>query len=87
MVFAHRNLPTPPPPPRTTPHPRARVRVPHDRRTCPLCRKRCVSPAVVRSSGWVFCHTCAVDEIRRRGKCPVTLAPATDDDVVRLFSE
>ena len=86
-VFRDRSHPPPPPPPRTAPHPRARCAVPRDPALCPLCRRRCSQPAVVRTSGWVFCHPCVVDEVRRFGRCPVTLAAAAEGDVVRLFSE
>jgi len=86
-VFRDRSHPPPPPPPRTAPHPRARCAVPRDPARCPLCRRRCSQPAVVRTSGWVFCHPCVVDEVRRFGRCPVTLAAAAEGDVVRLFSE
>ena len=82
-----KSLPPPPPPPRTAPHPRARCAVPRDPALCPLCKRRCAQPAVVRTSGWVFCHPCVVDEVRRNGRCPVTLANAEERDVVRLFSE
>lgn len=85
-VFRDRSHPPPPPPPRTAPHPRG-CAVPRDPARCPLCRRRCSQPAVVRTSGWVFCHPCVADEVRRFGRCPVTLAAAAEGDVVRLFSE
>ena len=80
-----RHLPVPPPPPKLRPHPDG-VGVPV-MGACPLCGVApMASPAMVVGSGCVFCHSCAVAHVRRRGTCPVTLARAAPEDR-KLFSE
>ena len=80
-------LPVPPPPPKLRPHPDG-VGVPAVMGACPLCGAApMASPAMVVGSGYVFCHSCAVAHVRRRGTCPVTLASAAPEDIRKLFSE
>ena len=80
-------LPVPPPPPKLRPHPDG-VGVPAVMGACPLCGAApMASPAMVVGSGYVFCHSCAVAHVRRRGTCPVTLASAAPGDIRKLFSE
>ena len=79
------SLPVPPPPP---PPPPRGARVEGVEPRCPLCRASPMrEPAMVTRGGYAFCHACALAHVREKGACPVTLEPATEADVVKLFSE
>ena len=77
-------LPPPPPPP---PLPRAPggAALPDDVTLCPLCRRPRTNPALLATSGYVFCYPCIHREVEDSGRCPVTHAPARLDHVRRLY--
>jgi peroxin-12 len=80
------SLPVPPPPP--PPPPRGARVEGVEPGACPLCRASPMrEPAMVTRGGYAFCHACALAHVREKGACPVTLEPATEADVVKLFSE
>lgn len=39
------------------------------------------------TSGYVFCYLCIVAHIQQAGKCPVTFAPTTVSDLIRIYEE
>ena len=80
-------LPPPPPPPPLPLVPPAAggLALPADPALCPLCRRRRTNPALVATSGHVFCYPCIHREVSERGRCPVTHAPARLDHVWRLY--
>ena len=41
-------------------------------RRCPLCSKKMTNPAVISSSGHVFCYVCVSNFVRENRKCPLT---------------
>ncbi|KAG2438548.1 hypothetical protein HXX76_005099 [Chlamydomonas incerta] len=77
-------LPPPPPPPRPLPPPLG-VGLPADPSDCPLCRKRTTNPAVLATSGYVFCYPCAFAHVLAAGACPVSGLAAGLDHVRKLY--
>ena len=63
--------PPPPPPLGPLPSPQG-VRLPEDPSTCPLCRRPRTNPAMIATSGYVFCYPCAFKFVEATGCCPVT---------------
>lgn len=80
-------LPPPPPPPALPAVGVAAggVALPDDVALCPLCGRRRTNPAMLATSGYVFCYPCIHREVEERGRCPVTHAPAGLDHVRRLY--
>ncbi len=82
-----RALPAPPPPPALAPHP-AGARAPGGggSAACALCGAAPrVNPAMVATSGYVFCYRCAFEHVERHGCCPVTRVAAGLEHVRRLY--
>jgi peroxin-12 len=79
-------LPVPPPPPRPPQHPSG-VALPSDPAACPLCRKTIRNPALLTSSGYVFCYPCIHAHVERYGDCPVSRHRALNgvNDIRRLY--
>lgn len=48
-------------------------------------RKQRTNPAMVISSGYVFCYPCIFHHVSRHGFCPVTRMPAGVDQLRRLY--
>ncbi|XP_010264914.1 PREDICTED: peroxisome biogenesis protein 12 [Nelumbo nucifera] len=76
--------PPPPPPPKVA---KEGIPLPPDRTICPLCSQKRANPSVVVVSGFVFCYTCIFKYISQYKRCPVTLIPATVDQIRRLFHD
>ncbi|KAJ8616223.1 hypothetical protein MRB53_035595 [Persea americana] len=76
--------PPPPPPPKVA---EDGIPLPPDRTICPLCSQKRVNPSVVAVSGFVFCYACIFKYISQYKRCPVTLMPATIDQIRRLFHD
>jgi peroxin-12 len=76
--------PPPPPPPAPKPSPQG-VRLPNDPGICPLCRAKRVNPAMIATSGYVFCYPCAFKFVESEGFCPVTKIPARVSQIRRLY--
>lgn len=74
--------PPPPPPPPVSP---IGIKLPEDRSLCPLCTRHRVNPAIVASSGYVFCYACVYRFIEANGACPVTRIKARVEDIRRLY--
>ena len=36
-------------------------------------------------SGYVFCYSCIFNFVRMNGRCPVTLLPASTDQLIKLY--
>eukprot|EP00899_Mesostigma_viride_P023045 jgi/Mesvir1/3925/Mv19865-RA.1 len=83
-IFVPQRLPPPPPPPAPKPA-RGGVPLPSSSQLCPLCGGERTNPALVAVSGYAFCYRCIFRYIQQYGRCPVTLMPATEDDVRRLY--
>lgn len=71
-VTAPTVYPAPPPPPAPKPAEKG-IPLPKDRRVCPLCLKTRTNPALVASSGFVFCYPCVFPYVSQYNRCPVTL--------------
>jgi len=76
--------PPPPPPPAPKPSPQG-IRLPNDLGICPLCRAERVNPAMIATSGYVFCYPCAFKFVESQGCCPVTKISARVDQIRRLY--
>ncbi|XP_058094800.1 peroxisome biogenesis protein 12 isoform X2 [Magnolia sinica] len=63
------------------------IPLPPDRTVCPLCSQKRANPSVVAVSGFVFCYTCIFKYVSQYKRCPVTLMPATVDQIRRLFHD
>uniref|UniRef100_A0AC35TX71 Peroxisome assembly protein 12 n=1 Tax=Rhabditophanes sp. KR3021 TaxID=114890 RepID=A0AC35TX71_9BILA len=53
---------------------------------CPLCLKSRKNDTVLSVSGYIFCFTCIYGYVTKHGQCPVTSTPATNNNLVRLYS-
>ncbi|KAM7251930.1 hypothetical protein ACFE04_023813 [Oxalis oulophora] len=78
--------PPPPPPPRPKVA-KDGISLPADKTLCPLCSRKRAHPSVVTVSGFVFCYACVFKYISQYNRCPVTLMPATADQIRRLFDD
>ncbi|KAH6761961.1 peroxin-12 [Perilla frutescens var. hirtella] len=76
--------PPPPPPPKVA---KEGIPLPPDRTLCPLCLQKRANPSVMAVSGFVFCYTCVFKYASQYKRCPVTLMPATVDQIRRLFHD
>ncbi|KAH9658883.1 peroxisome biogenesis protein 12 [Citrus sinensis] len=76
--------PPPPPPPKVA---REGIPLPPDRTICPLCSQKRANPSVVTVSGFVFCYACIFKYVSQYKRCPVTLMPATVEQIRRLFHD
>nr|GMD50030.1 peroxisome biogenesis protein 12 [Ipomoea batatas] len=63
------------------------IPLPPDRTLCPLCSQKRANPSVVSVSGFVFCYSCIFKYVSQYKRCPVTLMPATVDQIRRLFHD
>lgn len=77
----------PPPPPPAPKVAKEGIPLPPDRSVCPLCSEKRVNPSVVTVSGFVFCYACIHKYIFQYNRCPITLMPATVDEIRRLFHD
>ncbi|XP_008556003.1 peroxisome assembly protein 12-A [Microplitis demolitor] len=72
------SLPTPPSPPT--------LEMPEKSKgLCPVCCKTLNIPTAVAVSGYVFCYQCILPIIQTDKRCPVTLYPAKEDDLIRIY--
>lgn len=76
--------PPPPPPPVVA---KDGLQLPADGKICPLCTRPRTNPAVVATSGFVFCYTCAFHYVTQYKRCPVTLAPTGTNQILRLYQD
>ncbi|KAK3012009.1 hypothetical protein RJ639_011140 [Escallonia herrerae] len=76
--------PPPPPPPKVA---KEGIPLPPDRTICPLCSQKRANPSVVAVSGFVYCYACVFKYVSQYKRCPVTLMPATVDQIRRLFHD
>lgn len=77
-------LPPPPPPPEPLPAVDG-IQVLDDVKRCPLCSRIRINPALIATSGHVFCYRCAYKWVEARGCCPVTNIPASLEHIRRLY--
>lgn len=75
----------PPPPPPAIPPCKDGVPLPADVSVCPLCKKGRTNPAMVSTSGYVYCYPCIYRFIDKNGWCPVTKMPARVEHIRRLY--
>lgn len=76
--------PPPPPPPKVA---KEGIPLPPDRTICPLCSQKRANPSVVTVSGFVFCYACVFKYVSQYKRCPVTLMPASVEQIRRLFHD
>ncbi|PKU85003.1 peroxisome biogenesis protein 12 isoform X2 [Dendrobium catenatum] len=84
------SAPTVYPPPPPPPHPKVAndgIPLPPDRTICPLCSQKRVNPSVLAVSGFVFCYSCIFKYVSQYKRCPVTLLPASVEQIRRLFHD
>ncbi|CAN8260471.1 unnamed protein product [Cochlearia groenlandica] len=84
------SAPTVYPPPPPPPAPRVAkegIPLPTDRTLCALCLQKRANPSVVTVSGFVFCYSCVFKYVSKYKRCPVTLIPASVDQIRRLFHD
>ncbi len=74
----------PPPPPAPRPSPQG-VRLPENPALCSLCRHTRTNPAMIATSGYVFCYPCAFRFVEAQRCCPVTRIPARVEHIRRLY--
>lgn len=55
--------------------------------TCPICLQNRVNSTVCLTSGYVYCYLCIVPHVEQSRKCPVTLAPTSIQDLVRIYEQ
>ncbi|WZY96407.1 hypothetical protein YC2023_068736 [Brassica napus] len=82
--------PTVYPPPLPPPSPKVAkegIPLPPDRTICALCSQKRANPSVVTVSGFVFCYSCVFKYVSQYKRCPVTLIPASVDQIRRLFHD
>lgn len=79
-------LPCPPPPepPVRPAHPLA-MELPADRALCPICRQPRTNAALLAASGLVYCYPCIFAYVQQHRRCPVTLLPAHEDQVRKIY--
>ncbi|XP_042515583.1 peroxisome biogenesis protein 12 [Macadamia integrifolia] len=78
--------PPPPPPPRPKVA-KEGIPLPPDRTICPLCSQKRANPSVITISGFVFCYACIFKYVSQYKRCPITLMPATVEQIRRLFND
>ncbi|XP_052187656.1 peroxisome biogenesis protein 12 [Diospyros lotus] len=76
--------PPPPPPPKVA---KEGIPLPPDRTVCPLCSQKRTNPSTLAVSGFVFCYACIFKYVSQYKRCPVTLMPATVEQIRRLFHD
>ncbi|KAL0927285.1 hypothetical protein M5K25_001448 [Dendrobium thyrsiflorum] len=84
------SAPTVYPPPPPPPHPKVAndgIPLPPDRTICPLCSQKRMNPSVMALSGFVFCYSCIFKYVSQYKRCPVTLLPASVEQIRRLFHD
>jgi peroxin-12 len=77
-------LPPPPPPPALPRAPNG-IRAASDPSVCSLCRRKRTNPAMIATSGYVFCYPCAYKYVEQHSRCPVTFVPTRLDHIRRLY--
>nr|VDC81318.1 unnamed protein product [Brassica rapa] len=83
----------PPPPPPPAPKvfisivAKEGIPLPPDSSLCALCLQKRANPSVVTVSGFVFCYACVFKYVTKYKRCPVTLIPASVDQIRRLFHD
>jgi len=77
----------PPPPPPTPKVAKDGIPLPTDKTLCPLCCQKRANPSVLSVSGFVFCYSCIFKSVSQHKRCPVTLMPATVEQIRRLFHD
>nr|CAB3494471.1 unnamed protein product [Digitaria exilis] len=77
----------PPPPPPTPKVAKDGIPLPPDKTLCPLCCQKRANPSVLSVSGFVFCYSCIFKSVSQHKRCPVTLMPATVEQIRRLFHD
>ncbi|CAI9091502.1 OLC1v1026554C1 [Oldenlandia corymbosa var. corymbosa] len=76
--------PPPPPPPKVA---KEGISLPADRTLCPLCSQKRANPSVIAVSGFVFCYSCVFKYVSQYKRCPVTLMPASVEQIRRLYHD
>ncbi|XP_013584590.1 PREDICTED: peroxisome biogenesis protein 12 [Brassica oleracea var. oleracea] len=77
----------PPPPPPSPKVAKEGIPLPPDRTLCALCLQKLANPSVVTVSGFVFSYSCVFKYVSQYKRCPVTLIPASVDQIRRLFHD
>uniref|UniRef100_M4FGG7 Peroxisome biogenesis protein 12 n=1 Tax=Brassica campestris TaxID=3711 RepID=M4FGG7_BRACM len=77
----------PPPPPPSPKVAKEGIPLPPDRTLCALCSQKRANLSVVTVSGFVFCYSCVFKYVSQYKRCPVTLIPASVDQIRRLFHD
>ncbi|XP_064489519.1 peroxisome assembly protein 12-like [Ornithodoros turicata] len=70
----------------TVPVPASRRHIDVADGTCPICYKEISDDTVLTVSGFVFCYACIHSFVTEKRCCPVTGYPASDAQLVRIFT-
>jgi peroxin-12 len=54
------------------------------KRQCLLCRQPCNIPTVILGSGYVYCHSCISDYVKRYHRCPTSHQPVTNEHLIKI---
>ncbi len=57
---------------------------PNDKSLCPLCLEKRSNPCAI-NSGYVFCYQCILPYLRKWHRCPITLLPCQEGDLIKLY--
>lgn len=52
---------------------------------CPVCGRKIVNPAMLSSSGYVFCYGCVANEVKTNRRCPITGVPSSENNIHTLY--
>jgi len=75
-------IPQPPKPPNVSEN---GISLPSDKTLCPICVDKRVNPAALSCSGFVFCYKCIHEHIIEYSRCPVTLLPASVEQIRKIY--
>eukprot|EP00048_Salpingoeca_helianthica_P006324 m.97297 g.97297 ORF g.97297 m.97297 type:complete len:350 (+) comp13972_c0_seq6:101-1150(+) len=54
---------------------------------CGVCKTPFRNPALLATSGYVFCYSCIHDVVSETGQCPLTHLPSSVSHLIRLYHE
>jgi hypothetical protein len=54
------------------------------KRQCLLCRQPCNIPTIILGSGYIYCHACISDYVKRYHRCPTSNQPVTNEHLIKI---
>jgi len=74
-----------PPPPEPLKRSADGLEIPADKSVCPICKNPRTNPALLASSGYVFCYPCIFNYVKEYEQCPITRQPSETDQVRKIY--